>query len=311
MPQRRPQFLNIHGSWFAPAIGMAVGLSYGVLEHTLDFEALRAPAMFLMVDDIVVLCLPVILGLLAGIVFNYVRRQQRLNWVLSTENARLQRHVMAHLLSSYILHEIRNPLHNLTAAVERWRAQLPAEQVALLQRNLDRLDVATRQLTHWGILSDEIDFREPVPLRRWLAEFVNDKVRPHLRELQMTFEEDVADVTVCMHPLLLEHCCVTLFNNAMQAAAAGAPPRLIRLMAKPLSATPHAPPTVELTLSNSGSCYPDFVLMQQGREPVDSQNGLGLGLVLVRRTMEQVGGSLRLLNEDGRATAVVCLPAKP
>lgn len=307
MPNWRRSLAWFQGPWRAPAIGMALGLTYGILERTLDFETLQAPQAFVFLDDLVVFCLPVVLGAMAGVVFNSMRRQERLNRALSTENAKRQREVFAELLSSHLLHEIRNPLHNLSAAIERWRAALAPEQAALLQRNMDRLDAAIKQLTHWNVLSDRVDFKEPVPLRTWLEEFVQDKVQSQLHVAQVHLEQHIAEAEVRMHPLLLEQCFVSLFNNALETAVEGPPPRLIRLSAQ---CDPQAPDTVELRMSNTGAPYPDEVLAKQGADPVESQRGMGLGLVLVRRTLEQVGGSLALANDQGQATAILRIPGQ-
>ena len=286
---------------------MALGLTYGILERTLDLETLQAPQAFVVLDDLVVFCLPVVLGTMAGVVFNYVRRQERLNRALSTENAKRQREAFAELLSSHLLHEIRNPLHNLSAAIERWRPQLAPEQATLLTRNLDRLDAATRQLTRWNVLSNRVDFTEPVLLRTWLEEFVQDKVQPQLHLAQVHLEQHVAETEVRMHPLLLEQCFVSLFNNALETAAEGPAPRLIRLLAQDDA---HAPDMVELRISNTGAPYPEEVLAKQGTDPVESRHGMGLGLVLIRRTLEQVGGSLALTNDQGQATTILRIPGR-
>ncbi len=295
------------GPWRAPVIGMVFGLMYGMTEHTLDLEAIQAPRVFVSLDDVVVFCLPVVLGCLAGLVFNSMRRQERLNRVLSTENTKLQREVFAQLLSSHILHEIRNPLHNLSAAVERWRQQLTPEQATLLQRNMDRLEAATKQLTHWDVLSDEVDVKRAVTLQSWLDEFVQDKVRPQLHADQIHLDQHVVEADVRMHPLLLEQCFVTLFDNALDAAKNGPVPRIIRLSAQ---VSLDSPGMIEVRMSNTGPWYPEEVLAKQGAEPVESQRGMGLGLVFVRRTLEQVGGSLTLTNDQGQATAILRIPGQ-
>ncbi len=293
--------------WRAPVVGVILGLIYGIIEHTLDLDALQAPKIVVLIDDFVVFCLPMILGVLAGLVFNYVRRQQHINRVLSTENTRLEREVFAQLLSSHLLHEIRNPLHNLQAALARWQQQLAPEQAALLERNMERLEAAIKHLTHWNVLSEEINVRETVLLRRWLGEFVQDKVRPQLHAAQIHYEQGVADVEVRMHPVFLEQCFVTLFNNALDAVADGPSPRVIRVSAGPSA---QLPDTVEVRFSNTGAPYSKEVLAKQGREPVESRRGMGVGLMLIRRTLEQVGGTLLLVNEHGRATTTLRIPGQ-
>ena len=300
-----PSLTAIPRAWRAPTIGTILGLLFGIIEHVLDLGTRGAPRIAVMIDEGIVLCLPAIIGGLAGLVFNHVRKQEHLNRALSTQNAELQRDVFAQLLSSHILHEIRNPLHNLSAAIERWTPQLSPDQRVLLQRNLDRLEVATKQLTSWESVGEQVDVREPVPLRAWLEEFVEDKVRPQLHTEQIQLIRNLADTTVYMHPVLLEQCFVTLFNNALEAASAGAPPRSIQLATV---SSHHLDGIVEVRMANSGARFPTDVLRRQGRESVDSRKGMGLGLVLVRRTLEQIGGTLTLSNDQGLATAILRIP---
>ena len=293
--------------WRTPLIGLACGLIYGLAEHAVDLESLPAPEAFMVLDDAIVLWLPALLGLLAGFVINAMRRQERFNQELSTENTKLQRDVYAQLLSSHLLHEIRNPLHNLSAGIERWREQLNAEQVSFLSRNLERLESAMRQLTRWDVVREQLDTQQIVALRRWLDQFISDKVRPQLLTDHIPLDMDLDDVIVRIPPVFLELCFVTLFNNALEAASAGTAPRGLRLTARTRR---DLPDMVEICLSNSGQPFSDKVLAAQGAQLVESSHGAGLGLVLVRRTLEQVGGTFVLANEAGWATVTLQIPGR-
>lgn len=305
---RTPQYFSwFRSSWRAPVIGMALGLAYGIVEHTLDLESMQSPRIFVVLDDVVVFCLPIVLGGLAGLLVNYVHWQQRVNRALSTENAKFQRHIFTQALSSHVLHDIRNPLHNLTAVVERWQQQLPPEEVAILQRNLDRLQAVMKQLRGWNVLEEAIDLREAVTLRPWLNDFIHDKVQPQLRDAGITLHQKVEPVVVLIHPLLLEQGLVTFFNNAVEAVTSDSGARAISVSAQ-LSRTRQG--HVEMRLQNTGAPYRGEVLANQGREPVESERGLGLGLVLVQRTLEQVGGSLSLTNDGGQATTIFSIPGR-
>ena len=208
-------------------------------------------------------------------------------------------------MSSHLLHEIRNPLHNLSAGIDRWRQQLNDEQVSFLSRNLERLESAMRQLTRWDVVREQLDTQHAVALRTWFHEFINDKVRPQLQTDHIHLDAHLEDVTVHVPPVFLELCFVTLFNNALEAAASGPAPRLLRLTARALAEM------VEIRLSNSGPPFSDEVLTAQGTQLVESSRGVGLGLVLVRRTLEQVGGAFSLENEEGHATVIMQIPGRP
>jgi C4-dicarboxylate-specific signal transduction histidine kinase len=67
---------------------------------------------------------------------------------------------------------------------------------------------------------------------------------------------------------------------------------------------------VEAELRNSGARYPEAVLSVQANEPIHSTSGLGLGLVLVRRALEQVGGTIRLANQEDQACTTLWIPGQ-
>jgi len=305
MDLNRRTILTLWKQWRPSLIGLVIGLIYGILSQMLDIEAMHAPRVVIWLDNLVSVVFPGIFGILAGLVYNHVRWQARINRTLSTVNTQLQRHLLTQTLSAHILHEVRNPLHNVTAVLESWQERLPAEDVAILQRNLNRLHTVTNQLSRWTASDDEINLREPVQLGSWLEVFLLDKVRPRLRDSDITLEQDIDSLFVHMHPLLLEQCFTFLFNNALEAVSRGQAPQTIALSA---TLSSNQAGHVEIRLRNSGQLYPEAVLAAQGREPVDSQHGLGLGLVLMRRSLELVGGSLQLANEVDRASTTLWIP---
>ena len=184
--------------WQAPAIGLGIGLLYGGITSFIDLEEIKAPRLFFVLDGILTVLLPAGLGALAGVVFNYIRRQGRTNRILSTQNAKLQDELLTHLLGSHILHEIRNPLHNLTAVLEGWQTHVPPEESLVVQRNLLRLQAVTNQLSQWSSLKNSINLQQPVSLGPWLDEFLADKVRPHLHEANINLEVELEPVLVAM-----------------------------------------------------------------------------------------------------------------
>ncbi len=299
------QFLS---PWHTPVIGMGLGFAYGIGERLLDIHNRGDSRTLVAFENITEFLLPVMLGATVGLLINNVCRQSRLNRSLSTQNAKLQRQFFAQMLSAHILHEIRNPLHNLAAVLEDRQRQLPNEETAMLQRNLSRLKLVAEQLSHWHTLDESIDLHEPTRLRPWLEEFLTDKVRPQLARLDVAIEHRLEPLMVQMHPLLLEQCLVTLLHNAVEATSRGNPPRSIVLSAR---MSPDQDSQVELEIRNSGARYPDAVLHAQGSKPIERPSGLGLGLVLVRRALEQVGGTLRLANQNGQACTTVWIPGKP
>ena len=293
---------------FPPIIGAVCGIVYAVLdEQTVRLIIKRSPPKFINIShDIIDFVLPVVFGIFVGIGINVLRRQKRLNEALSIEKAQFQRDLLVHNLASLFLHEIRNPIHNVAAALEDSKQFLPPHLNEVVDRNLKRFEQISNQYKKWGSSFDEINLREPVELRPWLSNFIEDKVRGWLKELDAEYREDVKALRVYIHPILLEQLFITIFSNAQKELARVSEPRYLDLIAKP--SEQHAD-RIDITLSNrSLSGFPPEVLEQQGRMPVESKNGLGLGLTLLKRIVEQVSGELHLSNEKDCATIVLTLP---
>ncbi|GEM_PF-5049421 len=246
--------------WNAPVIGAFIGLTYGAVSQSLDFEMLRNPAVvrhphpWLLIDTVVSVILPGVAGVLVGLLLNHARWQENMNRVLSAESAKLRRHLITQTLSAHLLHEIRNPIHNIVAVLENRQPPFPPEDAAILQTNLDRLRGITDHLRRWTLLDDDIDLRAPVLLSPWFTDFIVPKTRLQLQRA-------------------------------------------------------HVRDHVEIEIRNAGT-YPGAVLALQGSAPVESQQGLGLGLVIARRTLELVAGSFSLANDHGHATAILTIPGR-
>lgn len=279
---------------------------YGIVDWViLDQQGRQTPELLKLGEEMVDVILPVLVGLAGGFGVNLLLHQTRINAQLSLENSQLQRHILTSTLISQLLHDIRNPIHNLAAAIEESARHLPEEERGILGRNLERLEQIVAQYSRWGALQDALDPVEPVALHPWLQMFVHEKVGPLLRSLNAQFLLQVDPVRVCMHPILLEQVFSTLCANAYEAMRrTHAPQRLIIAAHQ----STEDPTRILLRLANTGSAFPPEVLAEQGRKPVASQQGLGLGLVLVRKMLEQVGGDLRLSNEDGQAVVTILLP---
>jgi signal transduction histidine kinase len=288
----------IRSAWVMPLLWGALGLAYGVLDWAyLDRLSPSAPSALEFLDEFVDLVWPVLMGVGIGVGINLLQRQRRLNQHLSVENLQMERHVLMNVLISQLLHDIRNPIHNLAAVLEDDSGPASDAQRQVVRRNVEQLKRVVEQLSRWGAVYDAIDPLEPVMLSRWLPTFIGDQVSPRLRRLGVQYAQHIRPVTVRLHPLLLEQILVTLMTNACEALAGIEGPRRLTLSARPGS---NGGGMAEILLENTGA-FPAEVLSAQGREPVASRNGLGLGLLLVRKMLEQVGGAMTLENRDGLA----------
>ena len=165
--------------WLPPLLGGVGGILYAVIDEQLLKTAfgISTPSFVVFAHDIVDFLLPVLFGILVGLAVNVMRRQSAMNQKLSIENTKLQRDLLVNTLTSLFLHEIRNPIHNITAALEDNRVVLPMEISDMIARNLKRLKETTAQYRKWGSLFEQINPREKTELRSWLKDFIENKVR--------------------------------------------------------------------------------------------------------------------------------------
>lgn len=290
----------------------------GILYSVVDAELLKAafgivtPTSVIVAHDIVDFLIPALLGILIGLAFNVLKKQKLMNQKLSIKNAKLQRDLLINTLTSLFLHEIRNPIHNITAALEDSRVVLPQEIGEMISRNLKRLNDSTAQYRKWGSLFEKIDPKEKTELKPWLDDFIVNKVRARLRELNIEYVQEADPVYVYAHPVLLDQSFTTLFSNASEALSKESGPRHLRLVCRLEAAheDKHAPRKVEIKLINKGSGFKQEVLEKQAQSPIESKTGLGVGLTLLRRVLEQIEGEIHLSNFVGHAEVRMTIPGE-
>lgn len=101
--------------------------------------------------------------------------------------------------------------------------------------------------------------------------------------------------------VLITQMLNSLLSNALEATTEGGH---VRMLAR------HQPDGVLLEVTDSGRGIAPERLSQVFRPfHTDKPRGLGLGLALVRRTLQRLGGSIELESRPGRTTARVRLPA--
>lgn len=301
---------RLSSPWPYALIGILLGLLYAGASLVLDSGVLESSAHHRMVTymhEFVDTVLPVLLGLTAGLGFYYFRRQRLLNARLSSRNDRLKQDLLFHALISQILHEIQNPVHNLSAALEQDGSRLDAAQRDMLRRNLDKLKDLKSRYGRIGPLLESLDPEEPVRWDEWFETFYEDKLALQMRSSGINFTRELSPTDITMHPMLLEQVFQTLLSNCIETLESfTTPPPPLRLTSRPdrLSGRP----VLRVRITNPGA-YPAEVLAAQGRRPVQSKSGLGLGLLLTRTILEQVGGDLALSNHGSEAVTEVVLPS--
>ena len=291
-----------------PFLGGVGGIIYGLVDNFTDpLFSVSTRRIIIFAHDIVDFVLPVVVGIIIGLAVNLVRRQTRMNQELSTQNTKLQRDLLVNTLTSLFLHEIRNPIHNITAALDDSRVTLPQEIGEMINRNLKRLEETTGQYRKWGSSFDKIDPKEKTEFQPWLNDFIENKVRSRLRELDIEYTQEVDPVKINIHPVLLDQSFTTLFSNACEALAKEPERKYLRLISR-LQAPDYQ--KVEIKLINRGRGFSDEVLGKQGHSPIESKTGLGIGLTLLRNILEQIDGEVILSNFIGHAEVTLVIPGE-
>ena len=295
--------------WLAPVLGALGGIVYALVDEQLVQQLfhIATPPLVVFTHNVVDFVLPVIFGIVVGLASNVLHQQTILNQKLSLRNTKLQRDLLVNTLTSLFLHEIRNPVHNVAAALDDTRVTLPDDIGEVVKRNLTRLEAVTHQYRKWGSSFDIINPKEQTEFQPWLKEFIENKVHSRLRELSIEYTEETDSARVNMHALLLDQAFTTLFSNACEALSNEPTPRKLQLNAR--LQPPHYK-KIEITLINHGQGFNEKTLAHQGRSPVESQTGLGLGLTLLRKVLDQVEGELVLSNREGQAEVKMTLPGE-
>lgn len=294
--------------WLYPFTGALLGGFYVLLDEGILDTLSENSALFLILHEFVDAIFPILCGILAGIGIFLFRKQSRLNSRLSLRNDRLQKDLLLNTLISQILHEVRNPIHNIQACLEDYEEKLPPEKVELIRRNIEKINQLKKQYGKWDNLFDEIDPSQSLEIKNWLESFLDEKIAFQFKEYGVSFEKNIENVVIFMHPLLFEQALLTLFSNAFQAVQNN--PSGKRNIVLSIKCSENNPDKIEILFTNNGTLFPKLVLENQAKKPTEGSAGLGLGLLLLRKIVEQCGGNLALSNTANHAVVAILLRGK-
>ena len=205
-------------------------------------------------------------------------------------------------MSTYIAHEIRNPLF----AISGFANQLLRE--ATDKKTREKLEIIlaeSRRLD--GILKSILTFARPVESAPGLAD-VNGIVRDTMDLMGMACEgqniEPILALTrdiplVKADPELIKQCLINLVKNSVEAMPMGG---LLTVR------TGLAPAHVMLEVEDTGEGIPPDV-----RDKVFSPffstkgKGSGLGLSMIKKILDDLGGTVELVSVPGEGTRVTLL----
>ncbi|HUI41822.1 MAG TPA: ATP-binding protein [Terriglobia bacterium] len=205
-------------------------------------------------------------------------------------------------LSAGVAHEIRNPLGVIKGSAEMLAQKLPpsnplaVELAGYISSEVDRLN---------AFVSRFLDFARPLHVERRPAEIqpLIDRalkaVRDSRADLQVEVERQFAPnmPAVPVDAELCERVFANLALNAIQAMGEGGGKLWVRARA----ANSKLAPGVEIEFEDTGPGVP-VELREQIFNPffTTRKDGVGLGLAIVSKIIDEHGGSIRLLSAEGK-----------
>jgi signal transduction histidine kinase len=207
------------------------------------------------------------------------------------EVRRLERLAVMGQMAAGVAHEVRNPLSSIKMTVQMLRegAREP-EPYALILREIERLELTAAEL---------MGASQPLRRERARLEGVVDEVLelmgPKLDHLSVRVEKRYAPAPeVEIDVARFKRCVMNLILNGAQAMPSGGP---LSVEVAPRNGR------ARFSVTDSGGGVPDAV---RGRvfEPfvTTKQDGVGLGLALTKRIVEDHGGAIGFEEGKGGAT---------
>jgi signal transduction histidine kinase len=249
--------------------------------------------------------------------FNEMVERLRENRLLAERLHFAERSTALGRLASAVAHEIRNPLNFINLSIDHLRERLHPEQAKRredFERILRSMKDEISRLNR--LVVDFLSFGKPMRLDprpcaldrvlRDVAALVDHKARD--QGIALTVEADDGLPEIVADPELLKTCFLNLMINAADSMPAGG-----ALAVSLTRADENGIDALVVTVRDTGhGMSPEEI--RTAFEPYFStkETGVGLGLALTKKIVEDHGGSIRLESEPGKGTlARLALPLLP
>ncbi len=206
-------------------------------------------------------------------------------------------------LAASVAHSIRNPIASIRSSAELSLDEVTPQVRESLQdiiKETDQFDSWIRELLTFSQGSADTKFNVSIPeILLETAQHYSSQLKQNRIELKIDGDQD--DCEVIAEPHLLRQVFNSLFANSIEAMPNGG-------LLKISSSTSNGMVTVELSDTGVGISDQDI---EKVLSPLVSYKpgGLGLGLTLAKRSIEQFGGKLELNSMLGTGTmAIITLP---
>ncbi len=253
--------------------------------------------------------------------FNEMVERLRANRALEARLHQAERLSAIGQLASGIAHEVRNPLNFINLSIDYLRSRFAPAAVGE-REEFDRLVDSVKKEVHRlnGMIENFLTLGRPLKLDRkpchveTLLDDVAQVARQKAAAQQIQVEERVAAglPPVVADGAQLKTCFMNLMVNAFQAMPRGG---RLRITAAPANgagpAGDAAPPTmaaIEVVFQDTGSGIP-VADLPRIFEPyfTTKEAGIGLGLAITKKIVEEHGGSISVESQPGEGTRVAIL----
>ncbi|NOY65757.1 MAG: HAMP domain-containing protein [Nitrospirae bacterium] len=209
-------------------------------------------------------------------------------------------------LSRSIAHEIRNPLNFISLSVDHLSGQIENENQKKL---LNSIKEEVKRLD--SLVSNFLAYGKPLNLNRKstdILELIDDtlslvEARAEKTGIRILKEYPVGSLTVKIDPELIKTCLINIFQNAFHAMPEGGTMRI---------SVEKANQEIVISVSDTGVGV-DESIQEKVFEPffTTRQRGVGLGLALTKRVVEEHGGRVKFVSKKGAgSTFTIILPER-